>query len=113
MTSGRFTPAAATLTSTSPLPGAGTGRSSGTNTSGPPARRMAMAVMLSGRLGIGDVLDEPGGCHRMGACPRRINMASEEDDRPKKKIFHEIGQDLALLSVGELVERIGLLREEI
>jgi uncharacterized small protein (DUF1192 family) len=39
--------------------------------------------------------------------------AIDDDDRPKKKIVHEIGQDLALLSVGELGERIALLREEI
>jgi len=40
-------------------------------------------------------------------------MKDEEDDRPKKKIVHEIGQELALLSVKELQERIVLLREEI
>ena len=39
--------------------------------------------------------------------------AIDEDDRPKKKIAHEIGQDLTLLSVGELTERISLLKEEI
>jgi uncharacterized small protein (DUF1192 family) len=39
--------------------------------------------------------------------------AIEDDDRPKKKIAHEIGQDLSLLSVRELDERIGLLKEEI
>jgi uncharacterized small protein (DUF1192 family) len=39
--------------------------------------------------------------------------AMDEDDRPKKKIVHEIGQDLALLSVKELQERIDLLKEEI
>ena len=39
--------------------------------------------------------------------------AIEEDDRPKKKIAHEIGQELALLSVAELNERIALMREEI
>ncbi len=39
--------------------------------------------------------------------------AMDEDDRPKKKIVHEIGQDLALLSVGELHARIALLKEEI
>ena len=39
--------------------------------------------------------------------------APEEDDRPKKKLAHEIGQDLALLSVEELAERIALLRDEI
>lgn len=36
------------------------------------------------------------------------------DDEPKKKPRpHEIGQDLSLLSVGELSERIALLRDEI
>jgi uncharacterized small protein (DUF1192 family) len=39
--------------------------------------------------------------------------AIDDDDRPKKKVVHEIGQDLALLSVGELRERIALLRDEI
>ena len=39
--------------------------------------------------------------------------AIDEDDRPKKKIVHEIGQDLALISVKELQERIALLKEEI
>jgi uncharacterized small protein (DUF1192 family) len=38
---------------------------------------------------------------------------ADEDDRPKRKISHEIGQELALLSVAELEERIALLREEI
>ena len=37
----------------------------------------------------------------------------DDEDRPKKKVVHEIGQDLALLSVGELQERVALLREEI
>ena len=39
--------------------------------------------------------------------------ATDDEDRPKKKIVHEIGQELALLSVGELNDRIALLREEI
>ena len=39
--------------------------------------------------------------------------AIDEDDRPKKKLVHEIGQDLTLLSVAELTERIALLKEEI
>jgi uncharacterized small protein (DUF1192 family) len=39
--------------------------------------------------------------------------AIDEEDRPKKKLVHEIGQDLSLISVGELNERIALLREEI
>jgi uncharacterized small protein (DUF1192 family) len=37
----------------------------------------------------------------------------DDDDRPKKKIVHEIGQDLALLSVNELRERIALMKDEI
>ena len=40
-------------------------------------------------------------------------MKDEDDDRPKKKIVHEIGQDLALLSVKELQDRIALMKEEI
>ncbi len=36
-----------------------------------------------------------------------------DDDAPKKKLMHEIGQDLSLLSVGELQDRIALLRDEI
>jgi uncharacterized small protein (DUF1192 family) len=39
--------------------------------------------------------------------------AIDDDDRPKKKITHEIGQELALISVKELEERIALLKEEI
>ena len=39
--------------------------------------------------------------------------AFDDDDRPKKKIAHEIGQDLSLLSVDEITARIGLLQEEI
>jgi uncharacterized small protein (DUF1192 family) len=39
--------------------------------------------------------------------------AIDDEDRPKKKLAHEIGQDLALLSVGELGERIAMLQGEI
>jgi len=39
--------------------------------------------------------------------------AVDDDDRPKKKIVHEVGQDLTLLSAVELTERITLLKEEI
>jgi uncharacterized small protein (DUF1192 family) len=37
----------------------------------------------------------------------------DEDDKPKRKIAHEIGQDLSLLSAFELKERIEVLKEEI
>jgi uncharacterized small protein (DUF1192 family) len=40
-------------------------------------------------------------------------MAADDDDKPRKKITHEIGQDLYLLSVEELAERVALLTAEI
>jgi uncharacterized small protein (DUF1192 family) len=40
-------------------------------------------------------------------------MASEDEDKPRKKVSHEIGQDLSLLSVEELGERVALLSSEI
>ncbi len=40
-------------------------------------------------------------------------MVTEEDDKPRKKISHEIGQDLYLLSLEEINERIALLTSEI
>lgn len=41
-------------------------------------------------------------------------MAIDDDDNePKKKVSHEIGQDLSLLSVEELADRIALLNAEI
>jgi uncharacterized small protein (DUF1192 family) len=40
-------------------------------------------------------------------------MPIEDDDRPRKKISHDIGQDLSLLSVEELTERIALMTSEI
>lgn len=40
-------------------------------------------------------------------------MSLFDDDRPKKKIAHEIGSDLSLLSVDELTVRIDLLKQEI
>ena len=43
----------------------------------------------------------------------RTVMAVDDEDRPRKKITHDIGQELALLSVGELNERIALLQGEI
>jgi len=38
---------------------------------------------------------------------------ADDDDKPKKKIAHEIGQDLTLLSVEELGARMKLLHDEI
>jgi len=39
--------------------------------------------------------------------------AFDDDDRPKKKIVHEIGQDLGLLSVEELKLRVLFMQDEI
>ena len=39
--------------------------------------------------------------------------AIDDDDRPKRKVTHDIGQDLTLLSVDELAARVALLKEEI
>ncbi len=40
-------------------------------------------------------------------------MAAEDDDKPRKKITHELGQDLSLLSVGDVEDRIAMLEAEI
>jgi uncharacterized small protein (DUF1192 family) len=40
-------------------------------------------------------------------------MALFEDEPRKKPKVHEIGQDLSMLSVGELSERIAMLNDEI
>ncbi|GGA95710.1 hypothetical protein GCM10011491_25040 [Brucella endophytica] len=40
-------------------------------------------------------------------------MALFDDELPVRKTIHEIGQDLSLLSVAELEERIAALRAEI
>jgi uncharacterized small protein (DUF1192 family) len=48
-----------------------------------------------------------------GQGPTGFDMAIYDDDKPKKKIAHEFGQDLSLLSVEELADRIALLNGEI
>ena len=47
-----------------------------------------------------------------GALAGLWNMTFE-DDRPKKKSVHEIGQDLSVLSVEELADRVAALKAEI
>ena len=37
----------------------------------------------------------------------------DDDDKPKKKVAYEIGQDLSLLSVEELAARVQLMHDEI
>lgn len=40
-------------------------------------------------------------------------MPIDEDDRPRPKITHELGQELSLLSVDDIEARIALLTAEI
>ncbi len=40
-------------------------------------------------------------------------MAAFDDEAPKKKLVHEIGEDLSKLSIEELGERIEVLKAEI
>jgi len=40
-------------------------------------------------------------------------MSLFDDDKPVKKPSHELGQDIATLSVGELKSRIAMLETEI
>jgi uncharacterized small protein (DUF1192 family) len=40
-------------------------------------------------------------------------MVAFEDDRPKRKPVHEIGQDLSSLSIEELAARLALLQDEV
>lgn len=40
-------------------------------------------------------------------------MAKDDENEPRRKVAHEIGQDLSLLSVVELTDRIALLTGEI
>jgi uncharacterized small protein (DUF1192 family) len=81
-----------------------------------------MAVMVVGMSGIASApqVTEPvyraGSALTIGMASRRLRAEAfmfDEDDKPKKKRVHEIGQDLAALSISELQERISLLRSEI
>jgi uncharacterized small protein (DUF1192 family) len=40
-------------------------------------------------------------------------MAADDDDKPRKKIIHELGQDLSLLSFEDIEDRIAALAAEI
>jgi uncharacterized small protein (DUF1192 family) len=62
--------------------------------------------LKTGRLGEGRLGDR-------NARRKEAHMAIEDDDKPRKKITHDIGQDLSLLSVEELAERIALMTSEI
>ena len=40
-------------------------------------------------------------------------MAGDDDDNPRKKITHELGQDLSLLSFEDIEDRVAALAAEI
>ncbi len=40
-------------------------------------------------------------------------MAHDDDDKPIRKVLHEIGQDLSSLSLDDLSERVDMLKAEI
>ncbi|MDZ4369450.1 MAG: DUF1192 domain-containing protein [Afipia sp.] len=40
-------------------------------------------------------------------------MAGDDDNKPRKKITHELGQDLSLLSFEDIEDRIAALAAEI
>jgi uncharacterized small protein (DUF1192 family) len=40
-------------------------------------------------------------------------MAGDDDDKPRKKVTHELGQDLSLLSFDDIENRIAALTAEI
>jgi uncharacterized small protein (DUF1192 family) len=44
---------------------------------------------------------------------RKLVMADDDDDKPKRKLTHEIGQELSTLSLDDLAERVELLKAEI
>src|SRR5882724_11809788 len=87
--SGRFTPAAATLISTSPAAGTGVGRSAATRTSGPPGSRISIASIVFTFLfslfcfhfSVFSSAAEGGGRRHGFKDKRRQNDAEREADR--------------------------------
>lgn len=41
------------------------------------------------------------------------HMSIDDDDRPRPKVTHQLGQDLSLLSLDDLNERVAALEAEI
>lgn len=59
------------------------------------------------------MLTRPFCANKLGVSQEVIMPAVDPDELPKQKITHEMGQDLALLSLGELTGRIALLKDEV
>jgi uncharacterized small protein (DUF1192 family) len=62
---------------------------------------------------LNDLQFEAGGLYPFRIKRQVEDMMSLFDEEPKRRVAHEIGQELSLLSVAELDERIGILRAEI
>jgi uncharacterized small protein (DUF1192 family) len=75
-----------------------------------------VTIRIGRGLIAGPVRPKFGRPARFGAGEARIGrgaMPVVDEDQPRRKMSHEIGQDLAALSLDELAERIALLRSEI
>jgi uncharacterized small protein (DUF1192 family) len=71
-------------------------------------------ICPSGNAGRAGKLLKPAGSRLATLRSKEIiTMASEDEDRARKAVAHEIGQDLSMLSLEELTARIALLRGEI
>jgi uncharacterized small protein (DUF1192 family) len=70
------------------------------------------AALVPGALRL-DPVTSVAAIDKIKAQDGKAMAAVDEDDKPKKKLAYEIGQDLTLLSAGELSDRITLLKDEI
>jgi uncharacterized small protein (DUF1192 family) len=109
--SGRFTPAAPTFTSTSPLPGLGTGRSTSGSSSAPSGCGAAIACIVDGieLVTVGGLLTSL----PLGSTIRQMDLDDLFPSTPGDPLIELKKQDLDPMSIEELHERIEALKEEI
>src|SRR6185369_4858387 len=105
-TSGRFTPAAATLISTSSGPGAGTGRSTSARRPSPSA---ITACIVDGRPAMPGLLTAA----PYGSTIRAMDLDDLFPSKPDDPVVALGKQDLDPMSVDELQDRIEALKAEI
>src|SRR5437763_16003862 len=109
--SGRLTPAAATLISTSPGPTGGTGRSISASSSAPSGCGATTAFITEGMdlVTMGRVIDLAG--QRVNDSP--MDLEDLFPSKPDDPLVALGRQDLDPISIEELQERIELLKAEI
>src|SRR3546814_6404860 len=119
-TSGRLTPAAATSMSTSPLPGAGTERRTGTSTSGPPGASGSIASMSRGKSRMAPpacvAMRSSADCYGAPASKSQEMQMDLDELLPRRKndpLAELVKEDLTPLSRDELGERIRTMEGEI